>query len=222
MDQYTKELYDIFKLHQNETNRPSMESYMKNHFLFLGIKTPKRRQLIKDFIQLHGLPNDLSIIKEIWELEEREFQYVALDLLSKDYKKAEKERIEFYEQLITEKSWWDTVDTIAGILISLHFLRFPDLIASYTDKWIRSENMWLQRAAILHQLKFKQHTNEEKLFNHIKIVSSSKEFFIQKAIGWALREYSKTSPLSVRNFVTNNEEFLAPLSKREALKRITN
>jgi 3-methyladenine DNA glycosylase AlkD len=222
MDQYTKELYDIFKLHQNETNRPSMESYMKNHFQFLGIKTPKRRQLIKDFIQLHGLPNDLSIIKEIWELEEREFQYVALDLLSKDYKKAEKERIEFYEQLITEKSWWDTVDTIAGILISLHFLRFPDLIASYTDKWIRSENMWLQRAAILHQLKFKQHTNEEKLFNHIKIVSSSKEFFIQKAIGWALREYSKTSPLSVRNFVTNNEEFLAPLSKREALKRITN
>ncbi|MBP0724657.1 DNA alkylation repair protein [Bacillus sp. RG28] len=221
MDQYTKELYDIFNLHQNETNRPSMESYLKNHFQFLGIKTPERRQLIKDFIQLHGLPNDLSIIKEIWDLKEREFQYVALDLLSKEYKKAEKERIEFYEQLITEKSWWDTVDTIAGSLISLHFLRFPDLIASYTDKWIHSENMWLQRAAILHQLKFKQHTNEEKLFSHIKIVSSSKEFFIQKAIGWALREYSKTSPLSVRNFVTNNEEILAPLSKREALKRLT-
>ena len=222
MDQYTKELYDIFKLHQNETNRPSMESYMKNHFHFLGIKTPERRQLIKDFIQQHGLPNDLSIIKEIWDLEERELQYVALDLLSKGSKKAEIERIEFYEQLITEKSWWDTVDTIAGSLISLHFLRFPDLIPQYTDRWIHSENMWLQRAAILHQLKFKQQTNEERLFKHIKIVSVSKEFFIQKAIGWALREYSKINPISVRNFVTGNENILAPLSKREALKRMTN
>ena len=222
MDRYTKQLYDIFKIHENETNRPSMESYMKNHFQFLGIRTPERRQLIKDFVQLHGLPNDLSVIKEIWDLEEREFQYVALDLLSREVKKAEKERIQFYEQLISDKSWWDTVDTIAGSLISHHFLRFPDLISSYTDKWIHSENMWLQRAAILHQLKFKQHTNEEKLFNHIKIVSQSKEFFIQKAIGWALREYSKTNPSSVRMFVTNYEEILAPLSKREALKRIPN
>jgi 3-methyladenine DNA glycosylase AlkD len=220
MDHYTKELYDNFRLNQNEMNRPSMERYMKNHFRFLGIKTPERRQLIKDVVQQHGLPNDLSILKEIWDLEEREFQYVALDLLSKEYKKAEKERIQFYEQLITDKSWWDTVDTIAGSLISLHFLRFPDLIHDYTGKWIQSENMWLQRAAILHQLKFKQQTDEERLFKYIKIVSSSKEFFIQKAIGWALREYSKINPTSVKDFVTKNENILAPLSKREALKRI--
>ncbi|QKE75822.1 DNA alkylation repair protein [Arthrobacter citreus] len=208
----------FFKDHQNNENRPAMEAYMKNKFTFLGIKAPERNTLLKQYRENYGDPPSLNSIINIWGLEEREFQYIALTFLDRQYKKAEIERITLYEQLVVEKSWWDTVDTIAGRLISYHFLKYPELIDEYSNKWITSNNMWLNRVALLFQMKFKEKTDQERLFKYCRLLSESKEFFIQKAIGWALREFSYVNPKAVESFILETK--LAPLSKREGLKKI--
>jgi 3-methyladenine DNA glycosylase AlkD len=218
MQQYTKRLQQYFEQHRNEENAVPMKKYMKDHFPFLGIRTPERNMLIRSFIKDYGIPS-FDIIEEIWNLEEREYQYVALFLLEKHIKKSDEEAIDFYEKLVVSKSWWDSVDTLATRIIGVHLARYPHLIEAYTTKWIKSDNMWLNRTAILFQLKYKQQTDVYRLFAYINICAHSKEFFIQKAIGWALREYAKTDQKQVIQFVTENK--LAPLSKREALKHIT-
>jgi len=218
MEKYTRDLKNYILEHKNELNRPAMEAYMKHKFLFLGIKAPERVRLTKQFIKMNGDPSDMKIIREIWDLEGREFQYIALALLDRQYKKAEKERIQFYESLVLDKSWWDTVDTLAGRLICFHFLIYPELIGEYAEKWITSENIWLNRAAILFQMKFKDKTDQERLFRYCQLMSNSNEFFIQKAIGWALREYSYINGDAVEIFIQNTN--LAPLSKREGMKNI--
>lgn len=131
-------------------------------------------------------------------------------------KKAEKERIDLYEYLIVNKSWWDTIDYSASNLVGVHFQKFPELIQPYTEKWMDSGNMWLQRTSLLFQLKYKKATDLELLTDYIHQLQGSKEFFINKAIGWILREYSKTNAAWVVDFVNSNQ--LAPLSHREALK----
>ncbi len=200
-----------------------MAKYMKNLFPYLGIKTPERKEIIKKFYKEFGLPkiSDLEqIIRDLWELPEREFQYCAIGLMVKLKDKVEKDIIELYEYLITTKSWWDSVDGIAIWLVGSLFQRFPEMIKPYTEKWLNSGNMWLQRTVILFQLNYKEKTDEMLLGTSIMRLADSKEFFIQKAIGWALREYSKTDAQAAINFVENNE--LAPLSKREALKWLKN
>lgn len=149
-------------------------------------------------------------------MPEREFQNVALDMLERRVKKLDKSYIGLFETLITTKPWWDTIDPIASKLIGSFMLKYPELIEDYPEKWIASGDMWLQRTAILFQLKYKAKTNVPLLFRYIDNCSESREFFIQKAIGWALREYAKTDAAAVRRFV--QERRLAPLSRREALK----
>ena len=120
------------------------------------------------------------------------------------------------EFMIINKSWWDTVDMIASHLVGTHFKRFPGLIPAYTEKWMASGNFWLQRTALLFQLKYKKETDVELMSDLIKRLAGEKEFFIRKAIGWVLREYSKTDPEIVINFVENQQ--LSNLSRTEALK----
>ena len=120
--------------------------------------------------------------------------------------------------MIITKSWWDTVDRIASRLVGFYFREHKELIEPYTEKWMYYGNMWLQRTALLFQLKYKKETDTDLLFGYIQALAESPEFFIQKAIGWALREYSKTAPKTVKQFVDST--LLAPLSKREALKII--
>jgi 3-methyladenine DNA glycosylase AlkD len=120
------------------------------------------------------------------------------------------------EQLITTKSWWDTVDAIAPKAVGKIADKFPEVVPETIDGWATHDYMWLKRAAILFQLKYKQKTDEELLYQYIRQNAASKEFFIQKAIGWALREYSKTNPASVKKFIEGQP--LAPLSVREGSK----
>ncbi|MBN2135876.1 MAG: DNA alkylation repair protein, partial [Acidobacteria bacterium] len=155
---------------------------------------------------------------ELWNLEHREFQYFAVGLLDKYVKKVPGDFINIYEWMIINKSWWDTVDAIAANLVGLHFQRFPDLITPRTEKWMKSGAMWLQRTALLFQLRYKDKTDFDLMTRYIIELKDEKEFFIRKAIGWALREYSKTDPDTVFKFVKQNK--LAPLSEREALKVI--
>ncbi|TCZ71079.1 DNA alkylation repair protein [Paenibacillus albiflavus] len=198
-----------------------MAKYMKNLFPYLGIKTPEREALFRGFTKVHGLPDVTEldkIVRELWLLPEREYAYIAMNLLNKRLKLLGSEQADLLEYLIVTRSWWDTVDLLAGQVAGSLFTRYPELIDRYAESWIVADNMWLQRAAILFQLKYKNRTDEERLFRYIKHCLSSKEFFIQKSIGWALREYAKTEPERVRQFVA--ETPLPALSKREALKHL--
>lgn len=197
----------------------SMKRYMRDQFEFLGIPTPQAKIVTDRFLKQHGLPDQSeveAVVRTLWQFPEREYQYFAMGLLMRLRKNAPRERIELLEYTITTNSWWDTVDLLASNLIGPLLAKNPDMIRPYSDKWIHSENIWLQRTAILFQLKYKEQTDVELLFAMILKCAASKEFFLQKAIGWALREYSKTAPDPVRTFVANHP--LAPLSKREALK----
>ncbi len=221
MVDYFNPLTKLYEENRDQEKAIAMKKYLKDQFDFFGIKAPDRDELSKQFVKEYGLPDVASvdmIVKDLWELPEREYQYTALFILDRMKKHWTKDTIQLFEFLVIHKSWWDTVDSIAVSFIGILLKKYPALIMEYVQRWTASDNMWLNRTAILFQLKYKDTTDEQLLFSIIKRFTSSKEFFIQKAIGWALREYSKTMPEVVKSFVEANE--LAPLSKREALKVI--
>ncbi|MDX5474114.1 MAG: DNA alkylation repair protein [Bacillaceae bacterium] len=219
-DYYTK-LTTTLRRHSNLENKLPMEKYMKNHFPFLGIKSPELKALVKTFFQAEGKP-DMHLLRDIvlslWSEPEREFQYVALQILVANKKQLTIDDIPLLEKMVIEKSWWDTVDLIASNLIGYLLMDNEEAFEAFTEKWINSDNMWLNRTAILYQLKYKEKTDVTRLFRYIGLMRHSKEFFIQKAIGWALREYSKTDPTIIETYI--QETVLAPLSVREGLKII--
>ena len=214
-----KGIIEKFEANRNEGQAGPMVAYMKNHFPFLGIKSPLRKQLLKEQFAEYALPDPERLFEEVWKLydrPEREYQYAAFILLEKTRKSLSTDDFPALLQLVETKSWWDSVDTIAP-----HFVAdVVKLDREYGEKvmreWSKSDNMWTNRSAILHQLKFKQETDTDLLFEIIQQHSGSTEFFIQKSIGWALREYAKTNPDLVKSFL--EEHPLKPLSKREALK----
>ena len=214
-------LITALRENQNPETARWMAAYMKNKFAFLGIKTPLRKELFSRFLKENGLPvrNELhTVISTLWDLPEREFQYIAVSLFDKFKKKYTEEDILLAEKLIVEKSWWDTVDGIAAWIAGDYFRKFPEKIHPVTRSWMDSGNIWLQRSALLFQLGYKQHTDEALLFNYINELTGSREFFIRKAIGWVLREYSKTIPGRVQQFVDRTP--MSGLSRKEALKVI--
>ena len=223
MNSYVEKIEKLFRSNANTENAEPMAKYMKNKFPYLGIKTPKRKELLREFHKKNSYPEVVEIeeiASQFWALPEREFQYVAIGLLCHFSKKVGAEFIELYEFLITEKSWWDSVDGIATWLVGDLFKNYPEMIPKYSEKWMKSENIWLMRTVILFQLHYKSETDFPLLIETILRCRTHTEFFIQKAIGWALREYSKTDAQSVINFVQNNQ--LVPLSEREALKWLKN
>lgn len=218
---YTLKIQQLLSEHANEENAFPMEKYMRNRFPFLGIKTPLRRKLMQQFYRESGIKKEglqSEFIRSLWQLEGREYQYAALDYLNVSLKKLQKDDLALLEELITTKSWWDTVDTVAPKSLGVLASRYPEIIEEKIEKWVHSDNIWLQRSAILFQLKYKEQTDEALLYRYIKTLADSKEFFIQKAIGWALREYSKTNPTSVRIFIETEQ--LPKLSVREGSKYI--
>ncbi len=217
--EYSDKIVTLLKQHQNSENREAMEAYMRNQFQFFGIRTPERTALLRDFLKEHGKPQveELpDIVRCLWSEPQRECQYIALSLLDKQSRYLTKDHLPFLEEIITDKSWWDTIDHIAPNHVGKIYQTEED--DAYLEKWIHSDNMWLNRISILHQLKYKGKTDQDRLFRYILFHNESKEFFIQKAIGWALREYSKTDPEAVQQFIES--EKLAPLSKREGMKHI--
>lgn len=223
MHQYLIPLYEKYTKNAHPDNAANMAAYMKNKFEFIGIKTPDRREINKNFFSVFGEPEEtetVKIAKECWELHPREFQYFAMELLTKYAKKAPPDRIDFYEYLITTKSWWDTVDLISTKLVGEYFKRYPRQIEPVTTQWMASGNIWLQRTCLLFQLLWKEKTDIVLLHQFIEQLAGSREFFINKAIGWILRQYSKTNAAWVIDYV--NKHQLAPLSEREALKWLKN
>ncbi|MFJ5759483.1 DNA alkylation repair protein [Neobacillus sp. NPDC093182] len=216
-----EKLTHLYEEHRNEENAGPMKKYMKDHFPFLGIKSPLRKELEKKFFKETAILKEdfnMNFVTGLLEKDEREYQYTAITYMGKFIKKLPKDIMPFLEKLITTKSWWDSVDSIAPLVGELA-RKYPEIIEETINGWSVDDNFWLRRSAILFQLKYKQQTNKALLFEYIVKNADSKEFFIQKAIGWALREYSKTNPVSVKEFIEGNK--LAPLSVREGSKYVS-
>src|SRR5690554_1097041 len=211
----------VFEAYANPVVAKEQSAYMKNRFPFFGIKTPYRRDLQKPFLQKINLPEKeeaFEMIKELWDKPQRELHYFAQEFLFKYAKQFEHKDISLIEHLIVHNSWWDTIDFIATKPLAEYFKLFPNERTEVVDRWLASENIWLQRSTLLFQLKYKSEIDLDLLSHIILKLADSKEFFIRKAIGWVLREYSKTDERWVLDFVENNE--LQPLSKREAIRLI--
>ena len=208
-------LISTFEDARNEEVSAKMSAYMKHQFNFLGLPKPIRAILQKPFIKVEVI--DWDFVFTLYKLEYREYQYIALDYLIRNKSQLSLEDLPFLRKLVLEKSWWDTVDLIASHLIGAVFLNVED--KSIMLQWSRDEKMWIRRCALLFQLKYKDKTNPILLTQIIENNLESSEFFINKAIGWSLREYSKTNPNYVLDFVATHS--LAPLSKREAMKHLS-
>jgi len=222
MHPYVLSLKKLFEQNANPAQAGPMKKYMRDQFEYLGIKSPQGAALMKEFIKEQGLPPIAqldTIARELWSLPQREFQYAAMSLMGRLEKKVEPEFISTIEYLLVTKSWWDTVDALAGHAVGTQFKRFPDVREKYLKKWRKSDNFWLRRTTLLFQLGYKKETDFDLLCELIKENLGSDEFFINKAIGWALRQYAHTNPAPVKKFVKATKE-LHPLSRREALKNI--
>ena len=219
---YLEPLQQLFEANANGENALAMKAYMKGRFEFFGIKSPQRRELQKQFLNENRapIPFDPTVFRALWQADQREFQMFGLDLLRKQAKKVQEADLALIEELIITKSWWDTVDGLASWVCGPYFQKFPELMSPVTDAWAVSENLWLRRTSIIFQLGYKQQTDSEILLHHIEKNLGSKEFFVNKAIGWALREYGKTDPEFVRDYVLRMQSKLNPLSVREALKNL--
>ncbi|MFF1710207.1 DNA alkylation repair protein [Streptomyces sp. NPDC058268] len=198
------------------------QAYMKDIAPFLGLPTPLRRELSRTV--LAGLPRPdeadcAAIALRCWELPEREYAYFAVDHLRRHVKRLSSGFLPVARHLVTTVSWWDTVDALAAHVVGGLVAADPELKAAM-DAWIGDEDLWVARTALLHQLRYKDATDSERLFAYCLRQSGHPDFFIRKAIGWCLREYAKTDPDAVRGFVERERGRLAPLSVREALKNL--
>ncbi|WP_162926966.1 DNA alkylation repair protein [Flavobacterium psychrotrophum] len=206
----------------DSTNAAAMAAYMKGNFPFVGIKTGLRRDVQKEILLKHKKEIQAearTVALQLYNLPQREYHYYAIEILIKElHKKFVPNDIDLIEHMLITHSWWDSVDTIAKYLLGGYLKQYPESITTVIEKFSGSENMWLNRSAIIFQLGYKKDTNAKLLFSLCEKHRLSKEFFIQKAIGWALREYGKTNPEAVKNFV--NIAQLKPLSTREALKNL--
>ena len=212
-----KDLKEAMEMHQDSELATAMAKYMKNNFEFLGIKQPLRKELSKDFKKsVSGLEAKeiREITAELWKLAPREYQYIALEILYASRKKWDKEFPPLFEWLVDTKAWWDSIDFIATKLFGTYYAgigRPPQMV-----DWSGSDQLWRNRVAILFQHNYKDQTDWELMVEIIERLKPRKDFFIQKAIGWILRQYYRTNPVRVKKYVQGAK--LSGLANREALK----
>ena len=210
-----------FKQQSNSLIALNQKAYMRNQFDFYGLTASQRREIQSPLLKkCHAVSKNYlkKITIELWKKEQRDYQYCAQELIFQNNKNLKIGDIQLFEFMITNKSWWDTIDFIAPKIIEKYFKLYPEKIESQIDKWIKSNNIWLQRSCLIFQLKHRENLDTHLLSYTIQSLLGSKEFFINKAIGWILREHSKTNQERVIDFVQKTN--LNSLSRREALKFI--
>lgn len=229
-------IIEEFRQHKNEENAEKQAAYLRHQFEFIGLKTPERRLLAKDFLKEKKADKqiDWELVFEFWNLPEREFQYLALDYLHQMKKWLIFDDMEKIKKLTVSKSWWDTVDALDELVGHLLLTGRKqatendstayEQVKTLVKEWAQAENFWVRRIAIDCQLSFKNQTDLELLSYNIEknLLGSSfvEEFFITKAIGWALRDLAKTNSAWVIKFIEEHENKMAKLSIREASKHL--
>jgi 3-methyladenine DNA glycosylase AlkD len=216
-------LTDSLNQFKDSHRATAMKQYMRNQFEFLGVASVPRKELFTNWKK--SLPNNLTsnqrweLIYEIWEREEREYHYIAMDWLNSwkitEIQESDHKNLKF---LISNKSWWDTIDLLSSNVLGKYGQKFPEKMLEVIEDWSGEDSFWLHRATIIFQLRYKSKTDLRTLSHQIIRFQGNKEFFIQKAIGWSLREYAKTDSNWVVNFVEENG--ITGLAKREALKHV--
>ena len=215
-----QEVFDLLKAHADSETAVGMSAYQRNQFPFLGIKTPVRRELTKPFIKAAKQSGviDWGFVETAWKQDAREYQYVALDMLKAQMDLLGPDDLARFQALAMRKSWWDTVDNMAHEVGHI-VVTYPETKATMLA-WSRHDDFWVRRLAILHQLFLKDQTDTALMTEILTANFGSSEFFINKAIGWALRQYSKTNPDWVREFIATHESEMTPLSIREGSKYV--
>ncbi len=205
---------------------PQMQAYMKSRMPFLGVSAPRRRRIVSEALRLDAPTNATEFREQVLELwrgaQFREERYAAVDLVlhRRHARFLDLDALPMLEELIVTGAWWDTVDGLASNAIGPLLAAYPAKMRPVLRRWSRGRDLWKRRTAILAQLRFKGDTDTALLYELIEPSLDSKEFFLQKAIGWALRQLAWSDPEEVRRYVDEQRHRLAPLSVREALKNI--
>jgi len=210
-------IFEKFRSAADPARAAEMSAYMRDQFAFLGVPSQRRKELSREFLKAASkLPVNWPFVFECWDMPEREYQYLAADYLEKMKSRLSPSDIPNIQRIVVTRSWWDTVDAI-DILMGEIALRHPE-VNEILLRWSTDDNIWLRRVAIDHQLSRKNKTDTALLEQIILNNLGQEEFFINKAIGWSLREYSKTDPEWVRSFIEKHKERMKPLSIREGSK----
>lgn len=217
MEIWYQDLFEQLEHMQDKEQAIKMSAYMKDQFTFLGVPKPALNQFMKPYLQKsRKLEFDWDFVRLCWDKPYREAQYVAIEYILIHEERFTDLDFDKIQVLITEKSWWETVDSLDSV-IGILVMKYPYL-REKVKKWSTCENLWLRRVSIDFQLKYKEKTDAVLLEEVISNNLGSNEFFINKAIGWSLREYSKVNPEWVRTFLERYKEVLSPLSIKEAGK----
>lgn len=224
---YAKELAAFVSGGLEELRDPEvavgMAAYLKTDMPCYGVKKPLRTDLIRE-MKKRFVPADEKAYQDgvlaLWSLPHREEKYLALDFARAFKKHHTPAALPLYERMIREGQWWDLVDDIASNLVGMVHLKYREDVTPLMRAWNADEDMWIRRTSILSQLKHKEKTDEFLLFRNCEYRAHEKEFFIRKAIGWALRAYSYVNPKAVKHFVKQTQREMSGLSVREATKQL--
>jgi 3-methyladenine DNA glycosylase AlkD len=222
-EKYLNQVKSIFQGLSDTTKALKMSAYLKDQFAFIGIATPERRDALKSLNDMDFNESQLlEIAESLWLLPEREYRYAAIDLLDRNCKRIKTASIMRLLDLVQREPWWETVDGLASVISDvIARTENNDMTAqAMMDEAITHNSFWVRRVALTHQLGWRLKTDEERLFRYAITVSKEKEFFIRKAIGWALRDYARWNPEAVKSFVSINEHQFSRLTFREATKHI--
>ena len=215
------------RAHADAQQAVPMKAYMLGQFEFLGIRAGPRREALKQAFQ--GLPRFtgavdelLTLTEALWRLPEREFRYAAIDLLARHHKHLDVNALPRILTLVQTDPWWDTVDGLAGVVgdILLRAKAHQPDVQQHMDACLIHPHLWVRRVAMLHQLGWREQTDQVRLFRYALTLAPEKDFFIRKAIGWALRDHARTQPDAVRAFLARYAEQLSGLTRREAGKHL--
>ncbi len=227
MGEWTDNAIETVRRHFEATADPEraeqMAAYMRNQFPFYGIGATDRKAICRDVWALLPPPTDsgelAAFARGCYALSQREWHNTAVSLLRRQAKHLTPADLPLIRELIVTHAWWDTVDEMAAHVLGRIVFDHPQSV-SEMDEWVRSDQLWVARAAILHQLGYKNRTDPERLFAYCDLRADEKDFFYRKAIGWALRQYARTDPEAVRAYVESRRDRLSALSIREALKHL--
>ena len=221
--EFLRRIDELLPAAADPSRAPAARAYMRDQFPFLGVSSPRVQAAVREALVGLAPPSEADLVtvgRGGWRRAEREYQYAACAYLRRFVRRASPGLLPVVGELIVSRSWWDTVDTLAAHTVGGLVADHPALVSTM-DTWSVDGNLWLVRTALLHQLRYKDRTDVDRLFGYCLTQPGHRDFFIRKAIGWALREYAKTDPAAVRSFVDAHRTRLAPLSVREALKNVT-
>lgn len=205
---------------------PQMQAYMKSSMPFRGVASPARRALVRDTLAGHAW-RDVDewehSVTSLWDdARYREERYVALDLAGHRSARPFQtvDRLALYDHLVVSGAWWDHVDTVAGTLVEPLLMAHREQLTPTMRAWSTNTDLWRRRTSIICQLHARAATDVGLLADAIVANLADRDFFVRKAIGWALRQYARTDETWVRTFVSVHEDAMSPLSRREAMKHL--